>query len=249
MRIEDLNINKKIQEKSIALLGERAINLFKGKTIAILGLGGVGGTALVALARSGFMNFFLADSDRVEYSNLNRQILFSAEDVGLRKVDCAMSFLGSLTDGVCASCAHDKITKDNVNQLLDRQKIDFIVDAIDDIEGKLALIKYAKARNIPIVVSGGMGNRVNPTKIEIIPLSDVTHDPLCRKLRTVVRDEGLDPTKIMVVHSTEEPIKKDPKPYSMIMAPAAAGLFICYFVINYFLGELPPAKNEEDVDD
>jgi len=242
-------LNKKVQEKSISLLGERALNLFSQKTIAILGLGGVGGTALCALARSGFMNFFLVDSDRVDYSNLNRQVLYFQSDVGLRKVDCALSFLGSVTDGINAICVNERISQENASSVLDKDTIHFIVDAIDDVEGKVAVIKYAKSRNIPILVSGGMGNRVNPTKLEILSLDKVTHDPLLRKLRSRVREEGIDPSTIMVVHSTEEPMVKDPKPYSMIMVPSAAGLFICSYVINYFINELPPEVNEDDVND
>jgi len=240
-------LNRKIQEKSISLLGERAIKSFQDKTIAVLGLGGVGGTALDALARSGFMNFFLVDGDRVDYSNLNRQILYTSADVGLRKVDCALSFLGELTDGICCTCAHDKITSENVDKLLDRCHLDFIIDAIDDVPAKVALIRYALSRDIPIVECGGMGNRVDPTKIEIIPLSEVTHDPLCRKLRSEIKKVGIDDTKIMVVHSSEEPMKKDPTPYAMIMAPSAAGLFICYYVVQHFLNLLPKEIDENDV--
>ncbi len=231
-------INKFIQERTCKLIGENNVDNFATKRIAVLGLGGVGGTALEALVRSGFTKFVLADCDRVEYSNLNRQILFSADDVELRKVDCAASHLGILTDGIEVSSHAVKITAENIEDILGKYHLDFIVDAIDDVKGKVALIKYAKSKNIPIVVSGGMGNRLDPTLIEILPLDKTSDDGLARALRHQCREAGIDISSVMVVHSKEHPIVKSETPYSMIMVPSAAGLFICYYIVKYFMDEL-----------
>ncbi|MDY0177738.1 MAG: tRNA threonylcarbamoyladenosine dehydratase [Erysipelotrichia bacterium] len=230
-------VNKKTQERTIGLIGEEKYKWLRNKRIAIIGLGGVGGTALVSLARSGFLNFVLVDSDRVEYSNLNRQILFSNEDVGLWKVDLAASHLGILTDGARVYSSREKITKDNVKKILGNKKIDFLVDAIDDVEGKIALIDYALEKNIPYIVSLGMGNRLDPRKVTIMPLSKTTYDPLAKKLRLECRKNKIDLKKIITVCSTEQPLLKSKNPQSMIMVPSAAGLTIAYHVINHFLDD------------
>lgn len=238
-------VNKMIQERTVGLIGAESVDNFATKRIAVIGLGGVGGTALEALARSGFMKFVIVDGDRVDLSNLNRQILYNHDDVDLRKVDCAASKLSSLTDGIDAFFSPNNITPDNVEEILGKYRIDFIVDAIDDIPGKIALIKYADKKNIPIVVTVGMGNRLNPTLIEILPLSKTTDDPLARSLRQKCRKEGIDISKVMTVHSTEHPVVKTDVPMSMIMVPSAAGLFICYYVVNYFMVK-PEKENEDD---
>ena len=113
-----------------------------------------------------------------------------------------------------------------------------IESILDDVKGKVALIKYAKSKNIPIVVSGGMGNRLDPTLIEILPLDKTSDDGLARALRHQCREAGIDISSVMVVHSKEHPIVKSETPYSMIMVPSAAGLFICYYIVKYFMDEL-----------
>ncbi len=231
-------INKFITEKTCKLIGEEHVNNFTTKRIAVLGLGGVGGTALEALTRTGFSKFVLVDADRVEYSNLNRQILFNTDDVELRKVDVAASHLGILADGIEIATYATKITTDNVHEILDEHHLDFIVDAIDDVKAKVALIKYAQEKHIPIIVSVGMGNRLDPTLIEMLPLSKTTDDGLARALRQQCRAAGIDPATVMTVHSKEHPILKSETPYSMMMVPSAAGLFICYHVVRYFMDEL-----------
>lgn len=230
-------VNDKIQERTMGLIGQETVNYFRNKKIAIIGLGGVGGTVLESLVRSGFLKFFIVDSDRVDLSNLNRQILYSQEDVGLRKVDVASHFLGALTDGADVSFSHEHVSSTNVEELLKKEKVDFIVDAIDDIQGKIALIGYALANNIPIIVSSGMGNRIDPRKVDIVPLHKTEYDPLARKLRYECRNIGLDIKKVMTVCSSEKPILKSKKPFSMMMVPSSAGLTICYYIVNYFINE------------
>ena len=215
-------------------LGEKFID----KNALVIDIGsGAGFPAIPLKIVRPDLKFVLVDCDRVEFSNLNRQILFSSEDVDLRKVDIAASFLGALTDGIEAISHNEKISEENVEEVLGSHRIDFIIDAVDDVKGKVALIKYAHNHNIPIVVSVGMGNRLDPTLIEILPLDKTTDDPLAKALRHQCRENGIDCSSVMTVHSKEHPLMKSETPNSMIMVPSAAGLFICYYVVKYFMNE------------
>lgn len=230
-------INDKIQERTVELIGVNNIERFQKVKIAVIGLGGVGGTALMSLARSGFLNFYLVDSDYVEHSNLNRQILFSSSDIGLPKVEQATKYLLNLSKNIKVDSHFEKVSETNIENLLDGQKVDFIVDAIDDINGKLAIIKYSIERKIPAIISLGMGNRLDPHRVEITTLDKTNYDPLAKKLRAECRKNNLDLKEITAICSTEQPLKKNKSPSSMIMVPSSAGLLICYHVINHFLKE------------
>jgi len=228
-------INDKIQERTIALLGEKNLAKIQKTKIAVFGLGGVGGTALVSLARSGFLNFFIVDSDCVEYSNLNRQILFSKLDLNLSKTEQATNFLLNLTENIKVQSHFGKVEEENIEKLLDGQSIDFIVDAIDDVKAKVAIINYSNKSNIPLIVSLGMANRLDPRKLEIKSLDKTSHDPLAKKLRTECRKNNIDLSKITTICSSEQPLLKNEHPASMMVVPSSAGLLICYYVIEHFL--------------
>ena len=120
-----------IFDRSIGLLGEENFNLIQDKVIAVFGLGGVGGTALEALARTGFKNFVLIDFDKVDPSNLNRQILYTAKDIGRNKVEAAKERILSINEEASIQVYNIKAQDFDFTQ-----KIDYIVDAIDDVEGK-----------------------------------------------------------------------------------------------------------------
>lgn len=226
-------MNKSQLERTIGLLGEEYIDILENKTIAVIGLGGVGGTALEALARTGFNNFVIVDSDVVNLSNLNRQILYVQKDVGQSKVDAAESRLKALNEDVHVNKHCVKINSETIN-LLNDQKIDFIVDAIDDVSGKIALAKYALERNIPLIVSLGMANRFDPSQVEVIRLDKTTNDPLAKKFRHELKALGFDTTKIMAVCSKELPVKDEGKLNSIMAVPSSAGLNIASYLISYF---------------
>lgn len=228
-------INDKIQERTIELIGENNLSKIQKAKIAVFGLGGVGGTALMSLARSGFLNFFLVDSDCVEHSNLNRQILFSNSDINFPKVEQATNFLFNLSENIKVESRFERIGEENIEKLLEGQDIDYVVDAIDDINGKIAIIKYCNERKIPVIISLGMANRLDPRKVEITTLDKTNYDPLAKKLRTECRKNNLYLSKITAICSVEKPLLKNKRPSSMMAVPSTAGLLICYYVINYFL--------------
>ena len=214
-------------ERSIGLLGEGNFNLIQDKVIAVFGLGGVGGTALEALARTGFQHFLIVDFDKVDATNLNRQILYTSKDVGRNKVEVAKERILSINPDV-------KITTFNLKaQEFDfDQKIDFIADAIDDVEGKLYIAKKAQENKIPSIMSLGMANRFNPEQVKVAKLNQTHNDPLAKKIRYMAKKAELDLSKINVVISEEVPQSNREKLYSTMMVPSAAGLTIAKFILH-----------------
>ena len=220
----------KFLDRSIKLLGKEKVESFENKVILLCGLGGVGGTALEALARSGFKHFILVDFDIVDESNLNRQILYTLKDIGRDKTEVAKERILAINPDVQIEVVSKKITKDFFSSF--NKKVDYVVDAIDFVEGKLAIISYALTNNIPLICCLGMGNRIDPSKVKITKLNKTEGDPLARKLRYECRQLNLDLGKINVVFSSEEPLIVSKEPGSMMMVPSCAGLMIAKFIIG-----------------
>ena len=221
-------------DRTIGLIGEDNFLKIQEKTIAIIGLGGVGGTALEALVRTGFKHFVLIDFDIVDITNLNRQILYTSEDVDKLKVEAAKKRVLSINPNCDVTTYNLKIDEQNIYTL---SKIDFIIDAIDDIKGKIAITKFASEHNIPIIVSLGMAKKKDPSCLKIIRLDKTTTDPLARKLRYEMKKVGIDTSKIMSVYSTEVVEQNGAKLNSLMMVPSSAGLLIASYVLDYLLKE------------
>ena len=217
-------------DRSKQLLGENKIEALADKVILVIGIGGVGGTALEALARSGFKKFVLIDSDVVDASNLNRQVLFTSDDVGKEKVLVAKNHLLKISPDLEVRTITARIGELKLDNL-DIGKIDFIIDAIDFVEGKLHIYEFAQTNHIPFISSLGMGNRVDPECVTITKLNKTENDPLAKKIRYLAKQKGLDLKEIPVVFSKETPILKSSKPASMMMVPSTAGLLIAKYVL------------------
>ena len=216
-----------IFNRSIGLLGENNFALIQDKVIAIFGLGGVGGTCLEALARTGFQHFLLVDFDKVDASNLNRQILYTQKDIGRNKVEAAKERILSINPEADIRIFDQKAQDFDFNQ-----KIDFIVDAIDDVNGKLFILKNAQEKNIPHIMSLGMANRFDPAKVKIAKLNQTHNDPLAKKLRYMVKKQGLNTSNINVAISEELPQKNGEILYSTMMVPSSAGLSLAKFILE-----------------
>ena len=213
--------------RSIGLLGEENFNRIQDVTIAVFGLGGVGGTALEALARTGFKHFIIVDFDKVDVSNINRQILYTAKDVGKNKIDVAKERILTINPDADIKAINLKAQDFDFNQ-----QIDFIADAIDDVDGKLFIAKKAQEKSIPAIMSLGMANRFNPEQVHISKLNQTRNDPLAKKIRYLAKKAELDLTKINVVISEETPQSNREKLYSTMMVPSAAGLTIAKFILH-----------------
>lgn len=217
-------------DRSRQLLGEDKIKALEDKVILVIGIGGVGGTALEALARSGFKKFILIDADVVDESNLNRQILYTSNDVGKDKTFVAKQRLLTINPDFEIRTITAKIGETKLDDL-NLGKVDFIIDAIDFVEGKLHIYEYAQTNHIPFISSLGMGNRFDPECVTITKLNKTENDPLAKKIRYLAKQKGLDLKEINVIFSKEIPAIKSPKPASMIMVPSTAGLLIAKYVL------------------
>lgn len=218
-------------ERIVGLIGEDNFHKINNKKIAVIGLGGVGGTALEALTRSGFSHFVIIDFDKVDITNLNRQILYTKEDVGLFKVDAARKRISSINPDVQIIPFKEKISQ----EILDSLTVDFIIDAIDDIDGKILISEHCISNNIPFIVSLGMANRSDSSKVITTNLNRTTSDPLARKFRYELKKRNIDISNIKCVFSLEEPRNNGTKLFSCISATSSAGLKINSYLIDYFI--------------
>lgn len=224
-------MKEEMLERTKGLIGEEGVKKLRNATVLVCGLGGVGGTALEALARSGVERFILVDFDVVAPSNLNRQVLYTSSDVGKQKVEVAKNRILSINCHSSIAILNKRIDN-SIQTNLKEYQISFIIDAIDDVPGKVALATFALQNDIPIITSLGMANRLDPTKVIITRLDKTTNDPLAKKLRHEYKQAGLDTKLINVAYSLEQPIKDGNKLNSMMMVPSAAGLAIAGYVIN-----------------
>lgn len=233
MNFEEIDLRNK------ALYLDKFEDLSKYK-ITIIGLGGVGSIIPLSLVRVGIKKLVIIDKDKVELSNLNRQIAYDINDVNKLKVDALKEKLVKLREenSLDISIYPSKIDDDfNLNILDDS---DYIIDAIDDIKAKIKLMKYALTNNKKIISSLGMGKRIDTSKIEITSLNKTHDDPLAKKLRYLLKKEGINElNKIMCVFSFEVIDKSkfidNNVIASSVFVPNVAGLSIANYVINDLL--------------
>ena len=214
-----------IDERTEMLLGEETVKRLKEATVAVFGLGGVGGTAFEALVRSGIGTIYAIDCDEVDESNLNRQLLFLQDDLGRKKCEVAVERASAIREDVEVIGENYRISKESLS-CHDYSSCDCLIDAVDDVEAKLALIELAASLGKPIFVSLGMGNRLDPSQVEIRRLDKTEGDPLAKKVRYECRQRGIDMKKVWCAVSVEEPLVRGPKPASMMMVPSSAGLLL-----------------------
>lgn len=191
------------------LYGQRASDAFRRSHIAVAGLGGVGSWAAEALARSGIGTITLIDMDDVCVSNTNRQLHALEGQYGRTKTDAVADRLRAINPQADIRIHFGFVTTGNVAELITGD-MDGVVDAIDSVKSKAALIAHCQRRKIPLVVAGGAGGQIDPTKIGVADLSRTTQDPLLAKIRNLLRREygfSRNPKRrfgIEAVYSTEQ---------------------------------------------
>ena len=215
------------------LLGTDAIDKIKKSHIAIFGIGGVGGYAAEALARSGIGEFDLIDSDTVALSNLNRQIIALHSTINRPKVDVMKERILDINPSAkvnAIKCFYLPENKDDFDFL----KYDYVVDAVDTVTAKLLIITQAKSAGVPVISCMGAGNKLNPAAFEVADIYKTSVCPLARVMRQECKKRGIKDLK--VVYSKEKPvIKTDSAPGSCSFVPSVAGLIIAGEVIKDLL--------------
>ena len=220
-----------IDERILKIISKENLDKIQNLNILIVGVGGVGGYALEALVRTGIKNITIIDKDKIDETNLNRQIIALKSNISKDKVEEAKLRALSIRDNINIKTINSFLTKDNIDELLDK-KYDYIIDACDTVTTKVALIKYAKNNNINIITSLGTGNRLNPEELTITTLNKTFNDPLGKVLRKLLKDENIS-LNTTVLWSKELPISThDRTPGSLVFVPASAGLLIASYIIR-----------------
>lgn len=185
------------------VFGKEAMDRLKGSRVAVFGVGGVGGYTVEALARSGVGAIDIIDDDKVCLTNINRQIIATGKTVGKYKVDVAKERIEEINPD-CKVTAFRTFYMPETADQFDFTQYDYVVDAIDTVTGKIALIENAKKAGTPIISSMGAGNKVDPTAFEVADIYKTSVCPLARVMRYELKRRGIK--KLKVVYSKEKPI-------------------------------------------
>ena len=213
------------------IIGLDKLNILKNKSVVILGCGGVGGYVCEALARSCVSTLILIDYDVVDETNINRQIIALESTIGRKKVDLLEERIKDINNNIKVIKIDKFINENNYLELF-KYKIDYFIDACDTISVKKIVIKECLKRKIKFISSMGTGNKIDPSKLEIVDIRKTINDPLARIMRKFVKDEKIN-SRVMVLSSREVPIKtKDGSLGSSSFVPAAAGLLIASYVVR-----------------
>lgn len=230
-------------------IGEDAVNSLEDKFVVIVGVGAVGSYCLEALARSGIGSFKLVDFDKVEYSNINRQLVALESTIGQLKVDVAKARVHDIEPQTNVEILPIFLSENNIAQIVEPnaqgKKPDLIVDAIDSVASKCLLLKYAYTHNIPIVSSMGAALRKDPSLVQTGDLMKTHGCPLAKQVRTRLRKEGVG-KGIQVVFSPEEvnfeyeqATPDNPKPQKILGSlPTLTGIFglnLAHLALNALL--------------
>lgn len=226
-------------QRTELLIGKENLNKLQNSHIIVFGVGGVGGFAIEALVRSGIGEISIVDFDTVDITNLNRQIIATQNSIGKLKTSVMKERLLSINPKLIVHEFPEKFSMENKDLFFKNKKYDYIVDAIDLVTSKLALVEIANASSIPIISSMGTGNKIEPTMLEVADINKTSVCPLARVMRKELKNRGIK--KLKVIYSKELPRKpfnesgsreKKVNIGSISFVPSTAGLIIASEVIK-----------------
>ena len=233
-------------ERTTLLLGEEKLEQLRRAHVLVVGLGGVGAYAAEMIARAGVGHMTIADADTVSATNINRQLIALHSTIGLKKSDLMAERLRDINPDIDLTVINRFIKDDETDALLDSARFDFVVDAIDTLSPKLALIKGALDRGIPLVSSMGAGAKTDPTKMEICDISRTHHCPLAHMLRKRLHKIGIrkgfhavfspEPVREGAMILCEEQNKKS-NTGTISYIPALFGIGCASVVVRSLIGE------------
>ena len=228
--------------RTAMLLGDNAVDIIRQSKVAVFGLGGVGGYVVEALARCGIGTLDITDKDTVDVSNINRQIFATHSTVGQYKTDVAKARILDILPDANVITHTVFVTPDNIDDW-DFAQFDCVVDAIDNVTAKLAIIERCNQSKTPVISSMGTGNRTNPFLFVIKDVYDTSYCPLARVMRRELKKRGID--KLTVLTSDEQALKpqnccpdtRKAIPASIAYVPSVAGLSIASWVIQQIVSK------------
>jgi len=216
-------------ERTELLIGEEAVKKLKKAHVAVFGIGGVGGYVTEALARSGVGELTIVDKDKVDITNLNRQIIALHSTINKPKVTVMEERLKDINPDIKVNAKELFFLPDTADQF-DFEEYDYIVDAVDTVTAKLAIIEKAHKAGSPVISAMGAGNKLDPSKFEVTDISKTSVCPLARVMRKELKARGINHLK--VVYSTEEPKRRSETVASISTVPSVCGLLLANEVIK-----------------
>ena len=218
------------------LIGDEAINRLAASRVLLFGVGGVGSYVFEALVRAGVGQLTIVDADKVELSNLNRQLVADTSTLGIYKVEAAAERAVRINPEIIIDRRAVFADEENICELIDSASPDYIVDAIDTVSSKLEIIRAAKERGIGIVSSMGTGSELDPTRFRIADISKTHTCPLAKAMRVSLRKLGIEHCDVLF--SDEPPIKGNGERIvgSVSFVPSAAGLIIAGHAVKCLTG-------------
>ena len=228
---------REVFSRTEMLLGSEAMDRLSRARVAIFGVGGVGGYVAEALARSGVGSLELIDSDKVSQSNINRQIIATLDTVGRYKTEVMKERIMSINPTADVRLRNCFFLPENSEEF-NFAEYDYVVDAVDTVTAKIALVMKANEAGVPIMSSMGAGNKLNPAMFEVADIYKTSVCPLAKVMRYELKKRGIK--KLKVVYSKEMPIKQEPSqengrkiaPASIAFVPSVAGLIIASEVVK-----------------
>ena len=229
------------------LIGTEAEARVRDASVMVFGVGGVGSHCIEALARCGVGKLTLIDNDRVSLTNINRQSIAYHSTVGRYKTEVMRERIRDICPDICVDTYEMFVLPDNIDALFGQTgKPDYIIDAIDTVNAKIALVELAQREHIPIISSMGTGNKLHPELFRIADLAETRVCPLCRVMRKELKNRGI--IHLKVLYSEEKPVDTGGRttgedtgarrsvPGSISFVPPAAGLIIAGEVIRTLAG-------------
>lgn len=223
-----------VYDRTELLIGQDGVNRLKNGAVIVFGLGGVGGMACEALARAGVGKITIVDFDVVNITNINRQIIAFHSTIGKKKTEIMEARIKDINPDIKVQVFDLRVTTENIESLA-LQNYNFIIDAIDDVPAKIALIQKAYEYCIPIVSSMGTGDKLDPEKLTIQKIKHTNTCPLAKVMRGKLKKLGID--DLAVVCSSEKPERAIPRSEqkdtsSISFVPTAAGLLLAKHVVT-----------------
>lgn len=217
------------QDRTIQMLGEDSVRRLNQSHVAVFGLGGVGGHTAEALVRAGIGELTLIDGDRVDETNLNRQLFATRDTVGMAKTEAAAKRLLSINPD-CVLHLYDLFFDRETAPRIDFSAFDYTADCIDTVSSKLLIIESCLGAGRPVISCMGAGNKLDPSRFAVEDISKTSVCPLARVMRRELRARGIE--HLPVVYSTELPVIQSRTPGSVSFVPGAAGLVMAGHILR-----------------